>query len=179
MNALRSRWRHLGVVLFNSVITFVPVHRVRLAALRLWGARIGHDTSIFRGTTVLGIESLRIGDECGIGFRCMLDARGGLTLGNRVVVASDVHFVGGRHRIDVPDFRAVLEPITVGDYAWITSRATVLSGVTVGRGAVVAAGAVVTRDVEAMQVVGGVPARVIGRREVEPDHNPAWRPWGF
>lgn len=177
--SLRARWVHLGVVLFNNLFTFVPIHRFRLAALRLWGAEIGRETSIFRGTTVLGIEGLRIGAECGIGFRCLLDARGGLTIGDRVVVASDTHFIGGYHRIDVADFRHVLEPITVGDYVWIASRATIMSGVTIGRGAVVAACAAVVKDVEPMQVVGGVPAKEIGRREVEPDYSPAWRPWGF
>jgi acetyltransferase-like isoleucine patch superfamily enzyme len=41
----------------------------------------------------------------------------------------------------------------------------ILPGVRVGRGAVVAAGAIVTRDVEPLAVVAGVPARVVGHRD--------------
>ena len=41
------------------------------------------------------------------------------------------------------------------------SNATILPGVTIGDGAVVAAGAVVTKDVPALTVVGGVPAKVL------------------
>jgi len=69
-------------------------------------------------------------------------------------------------------------PITIGDRAWIGSRAVVLKGVTIGEGAVVAAGAVVHEDVPAWTVVGGVPAKVIGTRSqqqtYEIDSGPIW-----
>ena len=38
------------------------------------------------------------------------------------------------------------------------------AGVSIGDGAIVAAGAVVNSDVEALSIVAGVPARVVGRR---------------
>ena len=48
---------------------------------------------------------------------------------------------------------------------WIASRATILPGVHLGKGAVVACGAVVTKDVLDNTIVGGVPAKQIGKRE--------------
>lgn len=56
------------------------------------------------------------------------------------------------------------KPCVVGNDVWIGGGAHILRGVTVGDGAVVAAGAVVTEDVEPYTIVGGVPAKVIGRR---------------
>jgi len=53
--------------------------------------------------------------------------------------------------------------IVIEDDCWIGSHAVVMDDVK--RGAVVAAGAVVTQAVEPYTIVGGVPARVIGRRE--------------
>lgn len=40
-----------------------------------------------------------------------------------------------------------------------------MPGVTLGRGSVVAAGSVVTKDVQALTIVGGVPAKPIGMRD--------------
>jgi acetyltransferase-like isoleucine patch superfamily enzyme len=54
--------------------------------------------------------------------------------------------------------------IYVHDYVFIGARAIILKGVTLGTGAVVGAGAVVAKDVAPFTIVGGNPARVIGRR---------------
>lgn len=165
----------LTQLLFNLLVTHVPLQSLRLAVLRLLGAHIGRGVKVLRGTTVLAPHRLELADGVGVGFRCMLDARGGLRLGTNTILASDVHCVTAHHELD--DFRAVTAPIDVADHCWIATRATVLDGVTIGRGAVVAAGAVVTRDVPPMQVVGGVPARQIGTRESDLDYSTAWRSW--
>ena len=173
---MKKVWHRCGELLFNMVITYVPSHVIRLNVLRALGATIGRDTWILRGTTVLWISGLTVGKGTNIGFRCMLDARGIITIGDNVVIASDTHFITAKHDIESPDFAAVLEPITVDDYAWIASRATLLCGTSVGRGAVVAAGSLINRDVPSMQVVGGVPAKPIGTRTVTPEFKPTWRP---
>ncbi len=152
------------MVLFNSIWTFIPSHAFRQAMLRLWGATIGRGSSILRGTTVLGISNLVIGNNTTIGFRCVLDARRSVVIGDNVVIASDVHLIGGGHDINSPDFAAWAVPIRIEDYAWLAVRSTVVAA-TIGRGAVVAACALVLEDVPPLAVVGGVPAKQISTRD--------------
>lgn len=52
--------------------------------------------------------------------------------------------------------------IEIGAGVWIASNATILGPVRIGDHAVVCAGAVVTRDVAECQIVGGVPAKIVG-----------------
>ena len=54
----------------------------------------------------------------------------------------------------------------IGDYVWIASRAMVLPSL-IGRGAVVAAQALVNKDIGELEIVGGVPAKVIGKRDAD------------
>lgn len=58
------------------------------------------------------------------------------------------------------------KPIVVDDEVWIGCGAIILQGVTIGKGAVVSAGSVVSKDVEPLTVVGGVPAKLLKKIDV-------------
>ena len=148
----------IGERLYNLVITRVPSHRIRIAWLRLFGAKIGKKTSIMMGTRVHGIKRLIIGDHCSIGSRCLLDARCQVTIEDAVVIASDVQIIAGHHDVNSDNFGRVHSPIRIGHHVWIASRSTILTGVYLGAGAVVGACSMVRDDVEPMTVVAGVPA---------------------
>lgn len=72
--------------------------------------------------------------------------------------------MSGSHDVQDPDFKYNGEQIIIDDYVWIGVNATILKGVHIREGAVVSAGAVVTKDVEPYTIVGGIPAKVIGKR---------------
>jgi acetyltransferase-like isoleucine patch superfamily enzyme len=150
--------------LSTAVVCHGPLRWLRMAWLRASGAQLGEGAAVFWGTTVFNARDLSIGARSVVSFRCVLDARGGLAIGEDVVVASDVQLVTGGHDVDDPGFPAFFRPIRIGDRAWLTSRVTVLAGATVGEGAVVAACALVTEDVPPYAVVGGIPAKVVRER---------------
>lgn len=107
-------------------------------------------------------KNIHLGRGVFINAGCKFQDQGGIYLGDRVLVGQNVVLATLNHGMD-PAHRGDLHPapIRIGDDVWIGANATVLPGVTIGDGAVVAAGAVVTKDVPAMTVVGGVPARAI------------------
>ncbi|MCT7660874.1 acyltransferase [Mycobacterium deserti] len=166
-NGMTSRRRlrnRLAAVFFNAIITHIPSHTIRQGYLRAFGAHIGQKTAIMRGTQVFDIEFLTIGSETAVGWRCLLDGRGGLYIGDNVTIASDVHILGGTRDINHRDFALVPIPTVIEDYAWIASRAMILPS-HIKRGAVIAGQAFVMADIGECEVVGGNPAKVISKRD--------------
>jgi acetyltransferase-like isoleucine patch superfamily enzyme len=160
----------------NRIVARIPIHVVRYAWYRrALGMRIGEGSALLmdlylyiRGRARPGQPGIRIGRRTVVNQQCCLDGRGGLSIGDDVDIAAGVWILTDSHDMNDPLFPEILAPVTIGNYAWIGSRAMILPGVTVGEGAVVAAGAVVTRDVEPFTIVAGVPARPIGTRTGRP-----------
>lgn len=107
------------------------------------------------------------GENVFVNQGCTFMDRGGIRIGNGVMIAPKVSLVTGGHPLPLAERREYLSyaPIVIEDDVWIGAAAVVTQGVTIGAGAVIAAGAVVTRDVPAGTVVAGVPARVIKKTD--------------
>jgi acetyltransferase-like isoleucine patch superfamily enzyme len=126
--------------------------------------RLGGTTVIYGGAEIREAWNIRIGEHSIIGHGAVLDGRSGLTIGENVNLSSGVWIWTLQHDPQSPTFGTKGGPVVVEDYAWLSCRTVILPGVTIGRGAIVAAGAVVTKSVAPYTIVGGVPARPIGRR---------------
>ena len=88
--------------------------------------------------------------------------QGGIEIGDGALIGHNVVLATINHDLSPKKNRKNhYAPIKIGAHVWIGSNVTVLPGVTIGDHVVVGAGAVVTRDVPAMAVVGGVPAKVL------------------
>lgn len=111
-----------------------------------------------------------LGRRVGVNPFCILYGAGGLTIGDDVLVAAHTVVIPSSHRFDRPDVPMWDQGtsqigVRIGSDVWLGTHVVVLDGVTIGDGAVVGAGTVVTRDVEPRTVVGGVPARLLRRRD--------------
>ena len=107
-------------------------------------------------------KNITIGKDVFINSGCHFQDQGGIEIGDGALIGHNVVLATINHDLNPKGNRKNhYAPIKVGAHVWIGSNATILPGVTIGDWAVVAAGAVVTRDVPAMTVVGGVPAKVL------------------
>jgi acetyltransferase-like isoleucine patch superfamily enzyme len=167
--------------------------RLRLIVVRAAHprARFGAGCDIRSGLslTIWPESTVAVGARCVIDRRMTVECRGRLVIGDDVIVGHDTtigieesvsigrdcliaEFVSirdhdhefGRPDIPVREQGARSAPVAIGRDVWIGSRATITAGIRIGDHAIVAAGAVVTHDVAPWAIVGGVPAREIGRR---------------
>jgi lipopolysaccharide O-acetyltransferase len=117
--------------------------------------------------------AIDIGDGTSIAGKCVLSAARSIRVGRKVLMAQNVYVADHSHAFD-DVARAVLdqgldrvEPVEIGDGAWIGQNVFVGPGVRIGRGAVIGANAVVLHDVPAHTVAVGAPAQPIRRLDRE------------
>jgi len=143
---------------------------LRWGLYRLLFAELKSFCTIYPGVYFTHTYGLKVGRGFSPNSGALIDARGGIDIGDHVmvgpyaVIASSNH---AHHQTDAPiaSVDHVMAPVKIGNDVWIGAHAVVTGGVTIGNGVVVSAGAVVTKDVADYQIVGGVPARVIGLRK--------------
>ena len=107
------------------------------------GNNVGISGSSINATTTVTIE-----DNVLIGSGCLISD-------------TDSHPLLWDDRLYNNNDKTSKAPITIKKNAFIGARSIILKGVTIGEGAVVGAGSVVSKDVPALSVVCGNPAKIV------------------
>lgn len=122
-------------------------------------------------------KNIRVGRNVFINHACEFMDRGGIAIGDDVLIGPKVNLVTINHPLDPTTRRSTYcAPIVIKKGAWLGAAVSVMPGVTIGQNAVVAANAVVTSDVPDNAVVGGIPAHVI--KHIDPAGSELSRPVG-
>jgi putative colanic acid biosynthesis acetyltransferase WcaF len=137
--------------------------RLRRAALRAFGARIGDGVVLRPRLRVRFPWKLTIGDRSWIGEDVWLHNQDRLTIGADVVVSQGTFVTTGSHA-HRRDMALITRPVLICDGAWVTARCTVLGGSRIGVSALVTPGTVVRADVPDGMVFGQAGGTVLGRR---------------
>lgn len=147
---------------------------LRYLLYRVLFRRLGGFAFIYSGVYLQHCYGIDAGRNLHISAGAVLYGRGGIRLGDDVLIGHHAAIYSSQHRWDLgPTIRIIdqghrRDPVWIGDDVWIGAHAVVVPGVRIASGTVVSAGAVVTRDTEPYAIVGGVPARVIGHRPAPP-----------
>ena len=132
---------------------------------RARGLGFGEGSSIYNSAIVYG--NVKVGRETWIGPYVILDGSGAeLVIGSTCSIAAGVHIFthntvlwalsGGKKKPDT-------QPVRIGDCCYIGSQTVIASGVSIDSCCVVAANSFVRSNVPPNTIVGGVPAKPIGR----------------
>jgi putative colanic acid biosynthesis acetyltransferase WcaF len=141
-----------------------PCFAWRRAILRLFGARIGSNVTVYSSTYLYMPWNVELEDWASLGEEVLVYSLGKVIVGRGATVSYRSHICAGTHDFRDPALTLLKPPVVIEEGVWIGTEAFVGPGVTVKAGAIVGARAVVVKDVEPMAVVAGNPARVIGRR---------------
>ena len=127
--------------------------------------------------TGYGNGKVKIGQNCYIGVYNVLDWSDDITIGNFVHIAGPstglwTHTSAPMCLNSIPleqkgkEFRPTA-PIIIEDNAYIGGNCTIYPGITIGHHSIVAPNSAVSKNVEPYTMVGGVPAKVIKKLQIQ------------
>jgi putative colanic acid biosynthesis acetyltransferase WcaF len=142
-----------------------PCFAWRRFIFRLFGARIGAHVNTYPSTHLYMPWNVEIGDWAALGEDVLVYSLGEVSIGRSVTLSYRSHVCAGTHDLNDPALPLLRPPVSIEDGVWVGTEAFIGPGVRIARGAIVGARAVVVKDVASLDIVGGNPARVIGRRQ--------------
>jgi acetyltransferase-like isoleucine patch superfamily enzyme len=143
---------------------------IRYCCLVRLCSECGKNIAVFPGAFISFSENCVLGSNISIHENCNIGCKGGLTVGDNVMISQGVSILTTEHdykqsSMPMRDAPMILKPVTIGSDVWIGAHSVITAGVSIGDGAVVGAGAVVTNDIPAYNIYVGVPAKMIEKRE--------------
>jgi len=145
--------------------------RVRKKILSKYFASCGENVVIYQGARFRGIHKLIVGENVHIGVDSFIQASGGVTLGNDVLLGPGVKIWSVNHLIDdlskpIFDQGYDSKPVSIGDGVWLGANVFVMPGAEIPEGCVVSAGSIVgIKKFPPYAILAGNPCRVVGNRK--------------
>jgi len=140
------------------------LHSWRVIILRIFGASIGKNNSIYPDCKIWAPWLLHTEEAVGIGPGAEIYNPGGVRLEHHAIISQYAYLCGATHDYDSQEFTYVKKQIVVGPYAWVCAKAIVLPGVHCKEGSVLGAGAVTSKSLDAWTVYSGNPAKPVKPR---------------
>jgi acetyltransferase-like isoleucine patch superfamily enzyme len=124
-------------------------NKIRGRVYRFFLKGSGRNLQVSRSVHILYPRNLIVGDNVFIGFSCWVNAQGGVTLSDEVMLGPFTAISSSNHTRINGSYRFgehSIKSIYVGRGVWIAAHCTILSGTKINEGVLVAAGCVVTGE---------------------------------
>jgi acetyltransferase-like isoleucine patch superfamily enzyme len=172
-NGLINVFFHAIEIYLGAILRIFPGPEgllMRQLFYKLMFKRCGSGLLVYPSVYIIFSRHITAGKRVAINVNTYLDGRGGITIGDHVLIGPNCVIASCEHSykdMRVPIFEQPVKyaPITIGNDVWIGANVFIKCGVKVGDGSVIAAGSVVTTDVPPFSVFGGVPGKVIKYRD--------------
>ncbi|HEY4062609.1 MAG TPA: WcaF family extracellular polysaccharide biosynthesis acetyltransferase [Puia sp.] len=155
-------WYFVNILFFKG--SWNVFSSVKVALLRLFGAKIGEGVVIKPAVNIKFPWKLRIGDHSWIGEEVWIDNLSDLTIGRSVTLSQGCLLLTGNHDYGKETFDFMTAPIVLEDGAWICARSIVLGGVTCRSHSILTVNSVAGKDLEPYTIYKGNPAIPIKQR---------------
>ena len=121
----------------------------------------GENITLRSGVIIKNPEELTLGSRVLINHNSLINAKGGVDIGNDVVIGFSVIIATSGH--SGPNFfsKSTHQPISIGSNVWIGAGVIVNPGSRIGSNVIIGSGAVVTGSIPDNVTAVGVPARPI------------------
>lgn len=170
---MRTIFINFVIYLYNTYVFLVA--RLRAGFWSFFTKKMGKGVYIMEGCKIYYPAGVEIGNYSGINHHTDIGGRGGLIIGNYVMIGPYCQVLTAEHNyqdLNKPIYLQGIEcgQVVIEDDVWIGTHVIILPNLKVGKGAIIGAGSVVTKDVRPYSIVAGVPAKLIKYRF--PDKNP-------
>jgi acetyltransferase-like isoleucine patch superfamily enzyme len=171
----RSKWDLEGrrFLYKQALLSWIPSYigyTLRGRFYRKYLKSMGEETLFLERVYIRNPQNFSVGRHCSIGIDCALQAAGGLTLGDYVILGPGVKIWTSNHiyadpNVPIYDQGSEFKEVVIGDDTWVGANVFIMPGAHIGKGCVISAGAVVGgKTYKDYSILAGNPARVIGFR---------------
>jgi putative colanic acid biosynthesis acetyltransferase WcaF len=149
-------WYFVNALIFDTKL--FPINKLKIAILKLFGAKIGKGVVIKPSVNIKYPWRLTIGDYSWIGENVWIDNLDNVTIGSNCCISQGALLLCGNHNYKTESFDLITKPIVLEDGVWIGAKSVLCPGVHCFSHAILTVGSVATKNLEANTIYQGNPA---------------------
>jgi putative colanic acid biosynthesis acetyltransferase WcaF len=160
-----SLWYFVNVLFFINPLN--PFSQLKVALLRLFGAKVGKGVNIKPSVNIKYPWRLKIGNYAWIGEGAWIDNLDDVEIGDHACLSQGVLLLTGNHNYKKSTFDLITDKIILEEGVWIGAKSIVTQGVMCHSHSVLSAGSMLSSNMEAYAIYFGNPAIKVRIRKME------------